>query len=349
MVTTYSAEALAESVYNYMLEDHSGNWGMDIGHWDWVPGVGVISILEYYAQNGREEILDQLVQWAQANLHKSEDLKVINSMAPFAIFPALYNKTQDPAFLNIAVRIGQWMLLEAPRTREGAFEHTVTENASFPEQVWADTIFMAVLFLARLARQTGKAAYAEEAVKQLELHLRLLQDEATGVLFHGWNSIAGDHMSSARWTRANAWIAVATPMILEELDGILTLPAVITSRYTTLMKGLLQFQQENGLWNTVMDQPDFYPETSGSAGIACGLLKAVKLGLLDDTALAPANRALHSVLGKIANNGAVLGVSGGTPVMPSVQAYNEIPCYPALYGQGLVLLLLSEALRQAQI
>jgi unsaturated rhamnogalacturonyl hydrolase len=52
------------------------------------------------------------------------------------------------------------MLTEAPRTREGAFEHNVTENASFPELVWADTIFMAVLFLARLARLTGEAAYA---------------------------------------------------------------------------------------------------------------------------------------------------------------------------------------------
>lgn len=350
MAATVSLQAVrhaAESVYKQMLEDHSGNWGMDLGNWDWVPGVGAISILEYYEQDGRDAIIHQLVQWARDNLHKSEQVKVINSMAPFAIFPALYRRTGDSVFLEIAVRIGQWMLHEAPRTREGAFEHTVTENASFPEQVWADTVFMAVLFLARLARETGGMAYAEEAVRQLELHLCLLQDEKTGVLFHGWNCLAGNHMSAARWTRANAWIAVGAPMILKELDGIIAVPPAIIDRYTRLMRSLLSFQQDNGLWSTVMDQPDFYPETSGSAGIACGLLKAVRLGLLDESVLAPARKALQAVLEQIADNGAVLGVSGGTPVMPSIQAYNEIPCYPTLYGQGLVLILLAEVLSRA--
>jgi unsaturated rhamnogalacturonyl hydrolase len=30
--------------------------------------------------------------------------------------------------------------------------------------------------------------------------------------------------------------------------------------------------------------------------------------------------------------------------MPTVDAYNQIPCYPSLYGQGLTLILLAEAL-----
>ncbi|RAV04630.1 glycoside hydrolase family 105 protein [Paenibacillus sp. YN15] len=336
----------ALSVCGKMLEDHAGNWGMDIHHWDWVPGVGVISILEYYEQSGNQDLMEQLVKWARQNLHQSEQMKVINSMAPFAIFPALYRETGDAAFLDIAVRIGQWMLHEAPRTREGAFEHTVTENASFPEQVWADTIFMAVLFLARLGRQTGDSAYTAEALRQLELHLSLLQDEKTGVLFHGWNCIAQDHMSAARWTRANAWIAVGTPMILKEVGDILPDDADIIRRYKTMMQGLLAYQQDNGLWNTVMDQADFYPETSGSAGIAAGLLKARRMGLLGDEVLEPARRALQGVLANIGEDGTVHGVSGGTPVMPSVAAYNEIPCYPSLYGQGLTLILLSEALAE---
>ncbi|MDF2921887.1 MAG: glycosyl hydrolase [Paenibacillaceae bacterium] len=347
MTATISETAIknaADSLYRQMLGNHSGNWGMDIAHWDWVPGVGVIAILEYYEQNGNKEIIDKLLHWAKTNMHKSEQLKVINSMAPFAIFPALYRYTADKEFLEVAVRIGDWMLNEAPRTREGAFEHTVTENASFPEQVWADTIFMAVLFLARLGRLTGHKIYAEEAVRQLELHLTLLQDETTGVLFHGWNCIAGDHMSAARWTRANAWIAVGTPMILKELADLVLVPDVIKERYRTMMRGLLSFQQEDGLWATVMDQPDFYRETSGSAGIACGLLRSIRMGLLDQSMEQAAWKALSGVFAKIEDNGLVSSVSGGTPVMPSIQAYNNIPCYPTLYGQGLVLMLLSEAL-----
>lgn len=335
----------AEAVYQKMLEDHTGNWGMDINHWDWVPGVGVISILEYYEQRGKKEILQHLTDWANQNLHKAENQKVINSMAPFAIFPVLYNETGDKKWLQTAEKIGQWIVNEAPRTREGALEHTVTEDASFPEQVWADTIFMAVLFLARLSRLTGNTSYAQEALQQLKLHLALLQDEQTGVLFHGWNCMAGDHMSAARWTRANAWIAVGTPMILQELEKIVTPDEEIIDRYNILMKALLNYQQENGLWNTVMDQVDFYPETSGSAGIAAGLLKAWRIGLLDENMIEPVKKTVLAVLDKIDADGTVAGVSGGTPVMPSIEAYNHIPCYPSQYGQGLTLILLAEALR----
>jgi unsaturated rhamnogalacturonyl hydrolase len=341
-IETDTLKQTADKVYRYMLLDHSDNWGMDIHKWDWVPGVGLISILSYYERTGKAEVLDGLIEWARKNMHKAEQAKVINSMAPFAVFPALYRHTQDPVFLEISERIGSWMLTEAPRTREGAFEHTVTENASFPEQVWADTIFMAVLFLARLARLTGEAAYAREAVNQLELHLKLLQDSSTGVLFHGWNCIAQDHMSAARWTRANAWIAVGTPMILQELEGLVIVGEETLERYRVMMRGLIRFQQADGLWATVMDQPEFYPETSGSAGIACGILMAARSGLLENTSKDAAYRALDAILLKVLPNGEATGVSGGTPVMPSIEAYNEIPCYPTLYGQGLVLMLLSE-------
>ncbi|MFD0618325.1 glycoside hydrolase family 105 protein [Paenibacillus sp. GCM10027629] len=334
----------ADQVYRYMVSDHTGNWGMDIQHWDWVPGVGVIAILSYYENTRDEGVLDYLIKWARTNMPTSEQAIVINAVAPFAIFPTLYEYTHDPLFLEESLRVGQWILTEAPRTREGAFEHTVTENVSFPEQVWADTIFMAVLFLARLARVTGDDSYAIEAVRQVELHLELLEDKETCVMFHGWNCIAQDHMSAARWTRANAWIAVGTPMIMQELEGIATLSQEAMKRYRAMMHGLIRFQQANGLWTTVMDRPDFYPETSGSAGIACGMLKAFRQGLIDNAYEDSAFRALKAIVQKVLPSGEVTGVSGGTPVMPSIEAYHDIPCHPALYGQGLVLMLFSELL-----
>ncbi|MGM0883916.1 MAG: glycoside hydrolase family 88/105 protein [Bacillota bacterium] len=332
----------ANQIYRYMLQEHSGNWGMDINYWDWVPGVGVIAMLSYYELTGKAEVMDDLIEWTRTNMNKAEKVNVINAMAPYAVFPALYEYTHDSVYLEKAERIGRWMLSEAPRTREGAFEHTVTENVQFPEQVWADTIFMAVLFLAKLARLTGNVSYAKEAVHQLELHLRLLQDHVTGVLFHGWNSAARNHLSAARWTRANAWIAVATPMIVKELEGLAAVPEETAARYQTLMRSLIRFQQADGLWATVLDRPSFYAETSGSAGIACGIVKAERQGLLDASLLDAAYLTVEAVLNKVSPSGEVKGVSGGTPIMPSIEAYNEIPCYPSLFGQGLVLMLLAE-------
>lgn len=334
----------ARLVYEYMLKPHANKWAMGLDQWDWVPGVGVIAILSYYERSGHSEIIDQLTAWAEKNRDKSERVKVINSMAPFAIYPQLFRLTSDSYYLETAVKVGDWMLKEAPRTREGAFEHTVTENVGFPEQVWADTVFMAVLFLARMAKLTGRVEYGREASRQLELHLRLLQDPDTHVLFHGWDCLAADHMSAARWTRANAWVAVGVPIILSELEGICPINEEMVRRYILLMEGLVRYQRDDGLWPTVMDRPDFYPETSGSAGIACGIVRGVRQHLLAPAMLEPAERTLKSVLQKIGADGEVSGVSGGTPVLESVEAYNAIPCHPTLYGQGLVLMLLSEFL-----
>lgn len=131
-------------------------------------------------------------------------------------------------------------------------------------------------------------------------------------------------------------------MIMQELEGIAILSEEAIERYRVMMHGLIHFQQSDGLWSTVMDHPDFYSETSGSAGIACGILKAIRLGIIDISYQDSALRALKAIVQKILPNGEITGVSGGTPVMPSIEAYNEIPCHPTLYGQGLVLMLLSE-------
>ncbi|MDB5085196.1 MAG: glycosyl hydrolase [Bacilli bacterium] len=334
----------ADKVYHYMTTDNSSEWGMDIHKWDWVPGVGVISILHYHQNCSSKDAFDFLVQWVETNQLKAQQNRVINSMAPYAIFPDLYRQTGNRAYLDAATEIGQWMVNKAPRTREGAFEHTVTENASFPEQVWGDTLFMAVLFLARLARLTGKESFAREALNQSELHLRLLQDPESGVLFHGWNCAEKNHMSAAKWTRANAWAAAGVPEILQEIKDLVDIPFEIKQRYKRMVNGLITFQGKNGLWHTVMDRSDFYQETSGSAGIACGIVRGIRQGLLDDSYQAVALNSLIGVLSQLDDNGMVNGVSGGTPVMPTIGDYNEISVIPSLYGQGLTLMLLSEFL-----
>lgn len=321
---------------------------MDLNQWDWVPGVGLIALLEYGLELGHADTLSELQRWTASNWDKAAGAAVINAVAPYAIFPALYRQTGDERYLAETERMADWLVEAAPRTREDAFEHTVTENVEFAEQVWADTVFMAGLFLARAAALLGRADYAAEAQRQTLLHLRLLADEESGVLYHGWNCVAGHHMSAVRWARANAWIAAGVPMIVLETEALAPVPQELKERYVRLMDGLLRYQQEDGLWSTVLDRPDFYRETSGSAGIGYGLLKALETGLLPDEARYrhAAERALTAVLAQVGADGIVGGVSGGTPVLADEEAYGRVPLYPTQYGQGLALMLLSQRLKE---
>lgn len=339
-----ACEEAASRIVAAMLKGQPGDWGMDIERWDWNPGVGMIAILEYYECSQKPEILRDLIDWAERNSSQSDKHRVINAIAPFTIYPRLYELTGNQSYLKEAIQVGDWLLTEAPKTREGAFEHTVTEPEAFSEQVWADTIFMAVLFLARLARVTANKKVGEEALSQLMLHFNLLQDEKTGLLFHGWDCGRRNHMSAARWGRANAWIALATPMILQDLQELLDVPEQLKERYHRLLQGLKTYQAKNGLWSVVIDRPDYRYEMSGSVGIANSFIKAANQGWVDDGYRVAADLTLEQLLVSIDKNGHVGGVSGGTPILPTEEAYNDFEIRSTQYGQGLALFLLNEYL-----
>ncbi|MHA6484935.1 glycoside hydrolase family 88/105 protein [Paenibacillus sp. strain BS8-2] len=351
-IAPHTLERLASQVFDYMIDDHSelkddksgvdchgSDWGMDIHKWDWNPGVGVIAISHYYEASKRPEVLAYLTSWIESNKEKALKFQHVNNMAPFTIFPDMYARTGDEFYRNTAVEYGEWIIDELVKTSSGAFQH----GGEWHEQVWADTIFMVVLFFAKLAKMTGNRKYADVAVEQLLLHLQLLEDKETGVLFHGYHC-DGHHLSAARWTRGNSWIVVGTPLVLQELEGLCEIPEELLARYRKLVDAIITYQADNGLWSTIMDRPSYYQETSGSAGIGCGLAIAVRLGLLDDSYMGAASRVLEGVMGKIKENGEVADVSGGTPIMQTIEAYNELSCYPTLYGQGLTLMLISEFL-----
>ncbi|MEK5162646.1 glycoside hydrolase family 88 protein [Paenibacillus sp. FSL R5-0527] len=342
MMAKVKLQETSQSLFTYMTAGKRDHWGMDAEHWDWVPGVGLISLLDYGIHAEERRAVDYVVQWVERNHSQAGQAKVINSMAPYAVFPLLYRLNGRGEYLAEAREIARWMIEEAPRTREGAFEHTVTEDADFPEQVWADTVYMAVLFLARLAQVAADRSLAAEALQQTLLHLRLLQDADSGLMFHGWDCARQNHLSAAKWARANAWLTLAVPEIAAAVRGLAEIPEELLRRYRALAAGLRAVQAEDGLWHTVLDQNDFYKESSASAGIACGFVKAVKSGLLDQTYLDSARLTVEGMLPLITAEGEVRGVSGGTPVLASIAAYNEVPLYPTLYGQGLALQLLTQ-------
>jgi len=342
----------ASRLYQFMISEHAPapsntqstvdvdppSWGLNINKWDWNPGVGVNSIAAYYEASQDPAVLQYLVDWVQRNQHLARKFQHVNVMTPFGIFPYLYRWTGDRAYLDTALDYGDWIVKNSVRTMTGAFQH----GGDLTEEIWADTIFMIVLFLSRLAGLTGNKELAQEAATQLLLHLQYLQDPETGVLFHGYFCHEKSHRSSARWTRGNGWITLGTPLILKEIRDIVAIPAELTERYQRLAAGLVKFQAPNGLWATVMDQPDFYQETSGSAGVAAGLLKSMRLGLLDESYLPAVEKAIGGVLSMLTPAGMIQSVSGGTPIMKTIDEYNHLTRYPTLYGQGLSLMLLSE-------
>ena len=119
---------------------------------------------------------------------------------------------------------------------------------------------------------------------------------------------------------------------------------IILDTYKAQVSKLKALQDQSGLWHTVLDDSTSYVETSGSAAIAAGILKGIRLGILDDSYLECANKAIAGILANIDEDGTVLKVSGGTGMGYNKEHYRNILIAPMAYGQSLVILALSEAL-----
>ena len=343
--TKTELDIAARRVFGYMTADRfAGDWGMDIDEFDWNPGVGLISLAYYHEYNGSPAALDYLKEWMHKNMHKGGVVRAVNTTAAFGVYPLLYERTGDKKYLNEAVTHADWLMTQACRAENGAFQHsfnTVESYETLRGQIWADTIFMACLFLAKTARLTDNKEYAQEAVHQLELHLEALQSPENGLLYHGYSSILDNHMSGILWARGNAWIAVGLPAIAAEVDRLAELPAALIARYVKMIDGLIAVQGQHGMWHTVLTNPLSYAESSATAGIACGIVFSVLRGILPQSYLKYADAAANSLIPCIDAEGMVAGVSGGTPIMENEAEYKEIPRYPTLYGQGLTLMLLA--------
>lgn len=60
--------------------------------------------------------------------------------------------------------------------------------------------------------------------------------------------------------------------------------------YLLMMNNLKKYVNKDGLWNQLIDQPDFWTETSGSAMFTYAMILGVQNGWLDKEEFAPIAR-----------------------------------------------------------
>ncbi len=332
---------LIERITDRVIEGNDRSWAMDIDRFDWGPGVGLAGIWRAYEVTGQKRYLDFLIQWVDTHGKEAYSQKTVNSTAPLLTILELYTMTGNETYGKLCDDMASYVLNEAPLTVDGGLEHTVTEDATFSEQMWADTLFMVCIFMARYGRRRGRKDCMDFAARQLKLHYRYLWNEEAGLFYHGWSGKERNHLSGIFWGRANAWIIYSTVEILNEIPEFEGRDEVITI-LKKHVEGLARCQREDGLFGTILDDLSAYEEISASAGIACGILRGVKSGYLDEEKREMALRATVRFSEYVSPSGEVLGVSGGTPIMKDAKAYKEIERTPTLYGQALMCFALAE-------
>lgn len=310
--------------------------------WEWTQGVGLFGMWKYYDTHRDEKCLSILEKYYGEQIRTGLPAKNVNTVTPLLALSYYAQLHENKEYMDICREWAEWIMNDFPRTEEGGLQH-ITSDTLNEEELWDDTLFMTVLFLAHMGCILHRKDYIEEAKYQFLLHIKYLADPVTGLWYHGWTFKGRHHFAGAFWGRGNSWVTAAIP----ELIGMGVCSGEMERYLTGVLKNqadtLIRLQEENGMWHTLVDDKDSYLEASATAGFAYGMLKAVNLGILDPSYGRAAERALEAILDCITDQGIVTNVSYGTAMgRDSKEFYKKIPVQSMPYGQAMALLLLME-------
>ena len=315
--------------------------------WEWTHGVGLFGLWNLYQLNKDPKTLDIIKRWFADRFAEGTTTKNINTVAPFLTLANLYQAEGDVSHAPYLDTWAEWVMYGLPKTEEGGFQHVVYNDINTGE-MWADTLMMSALPLARMGQVLDRPHYIEEAKRQFLLHIKYLCDTGTGLWFHGWTFLERHNFARARWARGNCWITIAIPEIIEMLD----LPPgdsfreFLIETLASQVRALAKHQHKSGLWHTLLDDPDSYLEASATAGFAYGILKGVRKRYLAEDFEAVGVSAIKGILDNIDPDGELQQVSFGTDMGDDLQFYRDIPLTSMPYGQSLAMCALGEFLRR---
>ena len=242
----------------------------------------------------------------------------------------LYRRLDSQRYLRAAVSLAEDVSRRAPRSADGAiYMHPLAP------QTFVDSVYFVVPGWLSLAEATGEKRFQEEAVLQLEAHMDKLRDDS-GLFFHAWDERTGQR-SPCLWARGNGWMAMTLAAICETRPEGDALRQRTDPLLQQQIAALVPFQDGNGLWHTVLDDPSTYLESSCTAAFALAIAKGIRCGVLLSRLEPVAARAWQAVQGYVSSGGDFTGVSSGT--LPGDAAhYNSIPVGVERFGTGILLL-----------
>lgn len=310
--------------------------------WDWPCGVAYYGIARAYEVTGKQTYLDVLKERVDELIGLGLPSWTVNTCAMGHCLITLYKETKEERYKELIDSKIAYLEQEALRFGDHVLQHTVSAKNDFPEQCWADTLFMAAFLMLRVGVEFQRPELADDALRQYFWHIQYLQNPDSGLWYHGYNHITKDHMSGFYWGRANCWASYTMSQAGRVLPECYLYPDYleIVGSLNEQLSALKLLQTEGGLWRTILDDDGSYEEVSAAAGIAAAM--TTKGNPLHIKYI---NKAIRGVLAQVAEDGRVTNVSGGTAVMKDRDGYRNISKrWIQGWGQGMALAFFAEVL-----
>ena len=184
----------------------------------------------------------------------------------------LYLKTRQQKYLDLGLLYAdaQWALPENAKPGEKVWANL---GYTWQTRIWIDDMFMITTVQAQAYRATGDRKYIDRAAREMVLYLDTIQLN-NGLFYHSPEA-------KFCWARGNGWMAAGMAEILRVLPKNNPNKERILAGYKKMMAALLKYQEPDGMWRQIIDDPEAWKETSGTAMFTYAMITGVKNGWLD--------------------------------------------------------------------
>ena len=266
--------------------------------WSYYNGV-IFEGLEYiYEKTGDpeyppyiKEFIDSMITDGQLNEHAGyvpylglDCYKTASLLTDYAEFNPDGTPTDSQYCQAASTLYHDLVVVNACHTEEalgGNYWHSWHGEKAPRYKVWLDGIYMAQPFLAKYAYKSHDQEQLEKIYRRFRWVADNMVDPKTGLYFHAANS--KDDVCPFFWLRAIGWYAMAQVNVMEYLA-----PEHVEEMKKDLKRfidAMLRYQDKSGMWLNLVDQPlteTNLTETSGTAMIIYCILKAIRMGWLED-------------------------------------------------------------------
>lgn len=270
--------------------------------------------------------------WPFGQLWNFKELDDCGAMGAAVI--NVYELDKKPEYKKYIENAAKHIMNGQDRLADGTLSRTFPRNMT----VWADDVYMSVSFLSQMGKLTGDKKYFDEATKQIIQiadHLWCPQKE---LFYHCYYSDLKRN-GVGFWGRANGWITVSTALLLEVLPEKYERKQELIDILEKQIVGASRYQNENGMWNQLLDKPESYDESSVTAMYVYGIAKAVNNKWIDPAYAKIARvgwKALKDT--QITEDGKFKNVCVGTGIADDLQFYYTRPVGDnEKHGLGLII------------
>lgn len=300
--------------------------------------------LNFASVTKNTDLRNELIQRFIPLFDKDTALLPVPDHVDYTVFGALpleiYLQTKEEKYFSLGKMYAdtQWGKPVGPRVNADSWSY-YNKGYSWQTRLWIDDMYMITMVQAQAYRATGDRKYIDRAAKEMVMYLDSLQ-KPNGLFYHAPGS-------PFYWGRGNGWMAAGMTELLKALPKNNPDRKRIMEGYTTMMRSLLQYQADDGMWRQLVNDTASWKETSCTGMFAFAMITGVKNGWLDKKNYGDAARkAWIALTGYINDKAELIDICQGTGAGDNRQYYLDRKKLTGdLHGQAPVLWCTSALLK----